>query len=264
MIEQIILGIAQGITEWLPVSSEGMIVLIQETFFNKIGLETIIEQSLFLHLGTFLAALIYFRKEVFSLLRTFFHYKESDLETKKLFNFLILVSLISGSFGFVLMKFFTGLVNQGSFFSPKIITLIVGVLLLITAGLQIKLKKAGEREKKDLNIKDGIILGIIQGFAVLPGLSRSGLTISTLLIKRFKNSEALVLSFLMSLPIVLGGNIILNLDRFSFNFNNLIGLFLSFIFGLLTINLLLKIAKRINFGWFIFIFGLIVIASAFI
>ena len=258
MLEQIILGTIQGITEWLPVSSEGILVLIKTIFFAKQELEETIKQVLFLHLGTLLAAFVYFRKDVLSLIKTLFNYKLADLETKKIFKFLIIVTLISGSLGFILLKIFVGLESE-LFLSSKILTLIIGFLLIITGVLQLKALNKGNKKAIDLNNKDSFLLGLMQGLAVLPGLSRSGLTISALLLRKFNSKDTLRLSFLMSLPIVLGGNIILNLKYFTFSIELIIGLVFSFIFGLLTIDLLLRIAKKINFGYFVLIFGLLVI-----
>ena len=264
MLEQIILGIVQGIAEWLPISSEGLIVLLVGNFFNKgIDLETIIRQALFLHLGTFLAALIYFRKDVISLIRALFNYRSADLERQKTLKFLIIATLISSLFGFILLKALTGLEEQ-LFFSAKVITLVIGLLLLITAVLQIKANKGGYKKISHLENKDGFLLGFIQGLAVLPGLSRSGLTISTLLLRKFDDVYALKLSFLMSLPVVLGGNIILNLQHGLFLIEAIWGLIFAFVFGLLTIDLLLRFAKKVNFGYFVLFFGILVIASVFI
>lgn len=264
MLEQIILGIVQGITEWLPVSSEGVIVLIAKNFLKEgITIETVVKQALFLHLGTFLAALVYFRKDVLSLIKTLFNYKSAKIETQKIFKFLLISFLISGFLGFALLKIFIGLEDQISL-SAKAITLLIGFLLLITAYLQIKAPKQGHRKSIDLKNTDSVLLGLIQGLAVLPGLSRSGLTVSTLLLRKFDDQDALKLSFLMSLPIVLAGNIILNFNDLIFSNDLIWGLIFSFIFGLLTIDLLLKIAKRINFGYFVLIFGLLVLGSVFI
>jgi len=258
MIEQIILGTIQGITEWLPISSEGVLVLIKTNFFSKQGLEETIKQVLFLHFGTLLAAFVYFRKDVWSLIKTLFDYKSASLETKKIFKFLIIVTLISGLLGFALLKIFIGLESE-LLLSSKILTLIIGFLLIFTGILQLKATNKGNKDTHDLNNKDSILLGLMQGLAVLPGLSRSGLTVSALLLRKFNSKDALKLSFLMSLPIVLGGNIILNLKYFVFSIELLCGLVFSFIFGLLTINLLLHFAKKINFGYFVLIFGLLVI-----
>ena len=107
MLEQIILGIVQGITEWLPVSSEGVIVLIAKNFLKEgITIETVVKQALFLHLGTFLAALVYFRKDVLSLIKTLFNYKSAKIQTQKIFKFLLISFLISGFLGFALLKVF--------------------------------------------------------------------------------------------------------------------------------------------------------------
>ena len=264
MFEQIILGIIQGIFEWLPVSSEGVIVLIEKNFFNsQLGLEDIIRKALFLHLGTFLAALIYFRKDVLNLIKALFNYKSVDSETQKVFKFIVITSLIGGFFGFILMKVFTGLEDQLGL-STKIITLVVGLLLLITGGLQIRAKNIKNSQIKRIENKDSILLGFVQALAALPGLSRSGLTVSALLLRRFDGASALKLSFLMSMPMVLGGNLILNLKEFTFSLEMFLGLIFSFVFGLLTIGLLLKIARKINFGWFVLIFGIVIIALMFV
>jgi len=115
--------------------------------------------------------------------------------------------------------------------------------------------------KKNLTWTDGIILGIAQGFAALPGLSRSGLTVSALLLRKFDNALSLRLSFLMSLPIVLAGNILLNFNELTWSKGTFWSLLFSFLFGLLTIHFLLKIAKKINFGLFVLFFGILTILS---
>jgi len=264
MFEQIVLGAIQGIFEWLPVSSEGIIVLIEKNFFNsEASLEIIIKHALFLHFGTFLAALIYFHKDVLKLIKALFNFKSANSKTQETLKFLIITSLIGGFFGFILMKVFAGMEEQLEL-STKIITLIIGLLLLITGWLQIRTKKIKTKEIKRIKNKDSILLGFVQALAALPGLSRSGLTVSALLLRKFNSTSALKLSFLMSLPMVLGGNIILNLNNFTFSLELMLGLLFSFIFGLLTISLLLKIARKINFGWFVLIFGIVIIALMFV
>ena len=104
----------------------------------------------------------------------------------------------------------------------------------------------------------------MQGLSTLPGISRSGSTVSVLLLDKVDKTEALRLSFLMSLPIVLAGNIFFNLKGFAFSFNMLYGLFFSFVFGILTIHALIKVSKKINFGYFVLIFGLLMIVAGLI
>lgn len=264
MLEQIILGIVQGIVEWLPVSSEGVILLVIKNFFDEgASMGAIIHRALFLHLGTFFAALVYFRKDVILLFKALFNYKSASLETKKIFNFLLTATLVSGLLGLALLKVFIELEDQ-LFLSVKAITLVVGLLLLITGWLQIRAKNDGRKEVGHLNLKNGILLGLTQGFAALPGLSRSGLTVSVLLLRKFSSASALKLSFLMSLPIVLFGNIFLNFNDFSFSLEAAVGLLFAFLFGILTIDLLLKVARKFEFGWFVLGFGILVVLSTMI
>lgn len=260
IITYIILGIVQGITEWLPISSSGMTMLILSNFFNITSIDVLIKTSLFLHLGTFLAAIIYFRKDVKQLFKTIFNYKTSESDTKKLFNFILISTLISGIIGILIINF---LLNFESFanLTGKTISLIIGILLFITGFLQLLSRKKGNRKIINLNSKDNIYLGIAQGLSSLPGLSRSGITVSILMLRKIENSSALKLSFLMSMPIILVGNILLNLKDTIISMNALYGLLFSFIFGLLTISGLVKISKKINFGWFILIFAILMIIS---
>lgn len=264
MIEHIILGIIQGIAEWLPVSSEGAIILVKTNIFHEApNYEELIKHALFLHLGTFLAALIYYRKDVGVLCRSIVAFKSQTSETKKLFVFLFWTTLISGTIGIIMLKLLTSLADQFEA-TGKSITLIIGFLLIGTGILELKANAPGYRNISNLSLKDSIITGIAQGLASLPGFSRSGLTMSTLLLLKFDKEHALKLSFLLSLPIVLAGNIVLNADKLVLSLESLCGLLFSFVFGLLTIHLLLKLARSINFGYFMLVFGSITIVSFFI
>ncbi|MEX2052752.1 MAG: undecaprenyl-diphosphate phosphatase [Candidatus Paceibacterota bacterium] len=263
MFESIILGAVQGLTEWLPISSEGMIVLVKTNFFGGGSLEDIIRTALFLHLGTFLAALIYFRKDVSNLFSRLFGKNKGEAETGKILKFLIIATLVSGVIGFGFLKLLDAVGDQ-FLLTSTLVNLFVALLLVITGVLQLKAKKEGQKNASELKTSDGITLGIVQGFSAMPGLSRSGLTVSALLLKNFKDNESLRLSFLMSLPIVLAGNILLNLNQSLLSLNNLAALFTSFVFGYLTIHLLIRLAKKINFGYFVLVFAGLLILSVFI
>lgn len=264
MLEKIILGIVQGISEWLPVSSEALIVLIKTNFQDvNSNLSTTIQEALFLHFGTFLAALFYFRKEVKKLIDTLISFNKAKKDDRLVFNFLIVSTFISGFLGFILLKTIEGIEDKFTL-TGKTITFAVGLLLLITAYLQVKQKETGVKQIRNLSITDGVLLGAAQGASVLPGLSRSGLTVSLLLLRRFDKALSLKLSFLMSLPIVFLGNILLNIKYFRATTDAFWGLIPSFFFGLLTIDLLLKLAKRVNFGYFVLVFGLITLLTVFI
>jgi len=262
MVDQIILGAVQGVAEWLPVSSEAVLVLIQSRLMASRSLTEMLTESLFLHGGTLLAALVYFRKDILALVKAAFRYKRADLETKRLLNFLLITSIISGLMGFLVLTFFNQVEGE-LIVTGKSITLLIGIFLLITGGLQIRAKEAGKREVKDLTLLDGLLLGLAQGLAGLPGLSRSGVTVSLFLLREFKKTQALKMSFLMSLPVVFAGNLALNFDKLlTSSSSSLLGLAVSFLFGLLTIHLLLKLAQKINFGRFVFAFGILTLVSA--
>lgn len=259
--QQVILGIVQGIVEWLPISSEGFLLLVSSNFFGNIDIELFIRQALFLHLGTFFAALIYFRKDVSELVKGAFKYSQSDAETKRILRFLLISTIISGVLGLAILSFFDLVNVQKLPLTSTWINIVVGFLLIITGAFQLKSSSAGYRKALHLNDRDSIFLGFMQGISIVPGLSRSGLTVSGLLFKNFDETVALKLSFIMSLPIVLLGNLILNLSDFVFIKGMFFGLIFSFIFGLATIHLLMEFSRRVKFGFFAIFFGLLTLVA---
>jgi len=260
MLEQIILGITQGVAEWLPVSSEGLIFLIKTNFFPGGSFLDITRLALWLHGGTFLAALVYFHTEVGRLLRALINFKKAEPETRLILKFLIIATFISGLIGLIFWISLNSVATNLEL-GGKTITAIIGFLLLFTAILQLKSPARGYRQPADLKLSDGILLGLAQGLAALPGLSRSGLTVSVLLLKKFDRQPALKLSFLMSLPIVFLGNIVLNFNGLFISAAGLMALVAAFIFGLLTIKILMRLAEKINFGIFVLIFALLTFIS---
>ena len=254
--QNIILGIIQGIFEWIPISSSAFITLVMSNLFSITDVDFILRNALMLHLGTFFAASIYFRRDVTKLFISLFNYKRSNIETKKILNFLILSTIISGIIGFGILKFIDSSSNNFTL-TGKTIALFVALFLLITGILQLNIKNKGIKDSKNLKLSDGIILGLAQGVSAIPGLSRSGMTVSSLLLRKFDDTTSLRLSFLMSLPIVLIANILLSINEFIFTSTAIYGLIFSFIFGILTIHMLMRIAKKINFGWFVLIFAVL-------
>ncbi len=265
MFEQIVLGTIQGIAEWLPVSSTSLLILtMQNLFGHHDGFQVMTRHTMFLHIGTFLAAAIYFRKDIGHLIMALFRYRSQPKETQNLTVFLIVATVISGAIGLILRHLITQWTDQFSS-TAKPITLVIGVFLLLTAWGQLKIKDLkGHKTLTDLSVKDGVILGIAQGCAAMPGLSRSGLTVATLLLRNFDRAYALKVSFLMSLPIVLGANILLNLRAAAWTPLALVGVFTSFVVGLTSIHILLRLAQKINFGYFVLVFGILTILSVFI
>ena len=241
MLKYTILGIIQGITEFLPVSSSGHLVIIQK--FIGITEEAIVI-SVVLHLGTSLALIIFFFKDILNLLRNM-----------RLLSYIIIVTLVTGIIGISGKGFFEKLFN-----SPRA----VAIALIFTGIILVLTKKFMEKKRSTLNIKDALILGLTQGLAIVPGISRSGITISTLLFRGLDREISFRFSFLASIPAVLGAAI-LEAKDISLTCNiaprNLI---LGFIFSLLTGLLSLKIfkiilgkAKLYYFGYYCIIIAVI-------
>ncbi len=265
MFEYLILGIIQGLTEWLPVSSKAFIILAEINIFGSDkSIEELIKIALLLHIGTFFAAVVYFRRELTEIITTLLNYTKAPEDQKALFMFLLVTTVISGLLGFGLLQAISAIEQQISL-TGKVATAAIGLLLIMTGLLQLKSKNVGIRTEKQVNFLDGIYLGFAQGLAAIPGLSRSGATVSTLLLRRFEKQSALKLSFLASLPIIFGGNIILNFDEIrTIDNNQIAGIVAAFIFGYITIDALLKLARKINFGYFVIVFGLLTILSTFL
>ncbi|MFB6347056.1 MAG: undecaprenyl-diphosphate phosphatase [bacterium] len=262
MVDGIILGVIQGIVEWLPVSSEAVIVLARMYLSEApVELSESIEYALFLHLGTFLAALVYFWSDVRDILIDTIYYTQAGETERRTVRFLFVATLISGFLGMGLLQLISGLEEQYKF-TGSAVTFLIGVLLLITALMQFLAPEEGLKSPDSLNLLDGLLLGVAQGLAAMPGISRSGITVSTLLLRRYRDQQALRLSFLLSLPIVLGGNIILNYEALYLDLNLAISLGCSFVFGLLTIHGLLTLARSIRFEYFVLLFGGLTIVAA--
>ena len=243
ILEYLVLGVIQGVAEWLPVSSSAMVALVAGFFGIKAG--DIWTLSLWLHLGTFLAAVIYFRRDLKNLPKN-----------KNLLQFLFFSTAVTLVVAGLLFLFLDSLT-----FSLSFLVIIIGVLLVVTGVLQLLRKKV--LEPKSLDVKDFWFLGFLQGLTILPGLSRSGVTTYGLILKKYSPKDALRLSFLMSIPVVFLGEIVLTVFNITFSRQNffidlpsLIGLLVAFVVGFLSIKVFLQIAEKINFAWFVIVIGL--------
>jgi len=239
MLEYIILGILQGIFEWLPVSSEGIVALFSNYFIKDLNA---IDVAVFLHLGTFFAVLIYFHKDWIDILC----FKKNEL-----LKFLFITSFISGGIGFLIYSFAKEIIMGGG------LLLLMGIGLLLTSYFQ----------KKRIDFKldkkyRPFIIGVLQGFSAIPGISRSGSTIFGLSLFGKDPFQILKLSYLLSAPLVFGSSLYLYLKNPEIITNErLLALIFSFVFGIITLKFLLSFAQKINFSLFTFIFGLLCILS---
>ena len=244
-IQAAILGILQGITEWLPVSSEGQSILFMIRHINISPGDTI-SLAIFLHLGTMCAVLVKFRKEFLSVINP----------NSGLMRILAITAACSGITGIPCY-----LALKHTFTSGEGATLIIGVMLILT-GIILRLPshKSAHRTREEITTKDLVIIGLVQGFAILPGISRSGVTITALLLRNIEQKTALTISFLISVPVVLGA-MLLDIRTISEvqPTNILIMLVTSFITGYITMDLLIRFAEHVNFALFCIALGTITI-----
>ncbi|MFH1234661.1 MAG: undecaprenyl-diphosphate phosphatase [Candidatus Diapherotrites archaeon] len=240
--QALVLGLIQGLIEWLPLSSQGQVMAVSMSFFS-ISAEEALRTAVFLHIGTFFAALYYFRKEAMQIVK----FKEIALG-----KFLLIALICTAITGIPCYLFLKTVLKE---FNPSIVLLLIAVLLFAMGLIQWKKKSI---KKTSLNTKNAVFLGLGQGFAVLPGISRSGITASTLLFEGFSPEEAFRLSFLLSIPSVFLADVVFGaMEGFSFSPESVFALAVAAIAGFISISALLKIAKKINFSVFCFFFAAI-------
>jgi undecaprenyl-diphosphatase len=262
-LQSAVLGAAQGIFEWLPVSSEGMIVLLNNNLFNQVDFSGSIELALFLHLGTLCAAVLYFWKDISRIVRNIFSYKAVELKDKQEINFYVWVTIMSAVIGIAVLQLLD--IFESVFLGSGLaINIFIACMLFVTAYLLSIQKNTNIKTLGQSRWKDVLMIGIFQGITPIPGISRSGTTVSVMLLQKFSAQAALHGSFILSIPIVIAANAGLLVQGFDVTVFHLVGFLTSFIFGYATINILLKLARRMNFARFVFIFALLVLLSSFL
>ena len=227
------LSIVQGLTEFLPVSSSGHLVLFQKIF----GLEPPVLFDVFVHVGTLGAIIFYFKRELKKLIEGIFKKENKSLY----FLFLIVIGTIPAVIvGLLLEKRIEVIFD--SFRLVGISLLITGLLLLLTNIFEDKLKKG---KVVSSNWKDALFIGIFQALAILPGISRSGATISAGLFRRFGRDLAFKFSFFLAIPAIIGALILQIPDLVSsssYLINQaLIGMVIAGIVGFFALKILRKV-----------------------
>ena len=246
LLQSILLGIVQGLTEFIPVSSTAHLVLIPELFGWK-GIVNSLEFDIALHGGTLLALLIYFRKEWIELFTS----------KLKLLFYLIIATVPAGLVGVAFEDYVSTTLR-----SPMIIALslvIFGILMLLAE------RYGGEKDIDKASLFDALLIGCFQAIALIPGVSRSGITISGGLFRGFRRTEAARFSFLLSAPVI-GGALLLETIKIlkspiSYNPSIFLSGFLSaFVSGFFVIWGLLWFFKKFSLKGFVYYrFGLAVI-----
>ena len=242
-LQYFILGIVQGFTEFLPISSSGHLVLVSElTDWQDQGLFT----DVAVHVGTLLAVIIYLRNHIFSLFRNILTFKISNNE-----NF---INIIIATLPAVIVGYFIFDFVQNYFRDLKVVaitSIIFAALLFFADHFKIKISKW-----ENMTYIQAFIIGLFQVLSLIPGVSRSGITISAARILKFKRYDAAKISFLLSIP-TLGAVSIFGLKSIIYTQNlgvtslNFFAIIISYIFSFLTIKYFLEYLKKFSLNIFV-------------
>lgn len=239
LLQALFLGLLQGLTEFLPVSSSGHLAIAQHFMpgFEQPG----VLFDVLLHVGTMVAVLLYFRREVGNLLVSPFRRDEQAGLYRRLLVLLIAGSLPTAVIGLTFKDFFEGLFHNLP--AVSLMLLVTGTLLFFSE----RFRREGRREEQ-LTLGDALVVGTVQGFAIVPGISRSGSTIAALLLKGVDGETAARFSFLLALPAVFGAALLSLRDLHGVADGQfpiyLAGTGIAFISGLASIHLLMGVIRK--------------------
>lgn len=189
-----IIGLIQGVSEWLPISSKTQ-VIVSSSYLLGLSFQQAYTFGLFMEIGTVIAAVIYFRRELVGMVRVLLGSKNSDY--RKLLIYVVIVTAVTGVVGAPLYL----IADSISGIAVGIPMLVIGFVLIGDASLIRYSRKRGKesvrfKKSANLSLRDCVVVGVTQGIAALPGVSRSGITTSTMLLLNVEPDEAFRLSFL--------------------------------------------------------------------
>ena len=252
-----VLGFLQGLVEWLPISSEGVVAGAYALIFDA-SLDEAVGFALWLHVGTVPSVLIALRRDIMDIVREFLVNPYAPSQTVR---FLVVATLVSGVVGLPLLLALSDISSVGG----TAATGLIGCFMLFSGYVQLRRRESDDHAREDLRLIDSLLVGVAQGLAVIPGLSRSGMTVAALLSRRVDRKRALTLSFLLSVPASLAASIYVGIDSgLVFDMEAVIAAGVAFVVGLLTIKVLMAAAAKMNLGWFVIAVGAVMIVGALI
>jgi len=251
LIIALIAGMLQGLLEWVPIGSQNII----SNFLALAGYSSsqANDVALFLHIGTALAVISYFKKDLKGII------KPKNVENLNMLYFIITSTILSLVIGGPIYFF---LKSDSSMFLG--INIFIGIMLIVIGALQ-ALRNNFNVRKMDSEVRaiDGVVSGVAQGFSVIPNVSRSGITIFSLLILGFKPDFAVKLSFLISIPVIIIESVYQAVFKgFIFDFSIIAAVITAFFVGRLIIGFFFKFIKKIEFPAFCIGLGFLSIISA--
>jgi undecaprenyl-diphosphatase len=237
LIEIFILAVIQGLTEWLPVSSSGHLVITQKI----LGLNLPLIFDVMLHAGTLIVVLTVFRKDIADITKAVVK-RDFENEKGKLALFIVVGSVPIAIIGFIFHDVIESLFSN---------LLAVGIALIITGSvLFFSEKRLGNRK---MGFLDSLLIGLAQGITIIPGVSRSGITIATGLLRKIDKVTAFRYSFLLSVPAIIGAAVMESRDMILRNMDMVplfLGATISMIVGYVSLKLLQKIIMNEKFHLF--------------
>ncbi|WP_423055326.1 undecaprenyl-diphosphate phosphatase [Zhaonella formicivorans] len=251
IFQALILGFVQGLTEFLPISSSGHLVLLQRLF--KIQ-EASLAFDVIVHFGTLIAVIIFFWSDLIAIVK-----KPFD----KLSVLLVVGTIPTALIGLAFGNFFEQVFHTGQ--SLGIEFFITGVTLWLAESL-----RSGSKVLKETSVFDAAFIGTMQGVAILPAISRSGLTIAGALFRGLDRKFAARFSFLLSIPAILGATVLEGKDLFTAGLTGnalwplLVGAFAAALAGYVAIKFMLKILEKGTlkiFSYYVFLLGALVLVD---
>jgi len=252
IIQSIILGIIQGLTEFLPISSSGHLIVLPKIFgWQDQGLAF----DIFLHLGTLLAVLFFFRRDWLKIFKAIIFRKRNEYKKNRKLALVIIIGIIPA----VCLGFFLNDLIGNQLRLPLVvgINLIFWGIVLGIADWRTKKQKNAINNEKNISYSKVLIIGLFQAISLIPGGSRSGLSITGGLFAGLNRKTAVRFSFLMSAPLILGAGLfegikIFNGSTMNINWLNFFfGFFAALLSGILAIRLIIYLAERKSFMPFV-------------